>query len=463
MGPVGFSRTVAIKRLHPQFTADQEFVSMFLDEARLAARVTHPNVVSTLDVIESDNELMLVMDYIQGESLARLLAALRAKRMRLPYKMIGAIISGILSGLHAAHEAKNERGDWLGIVHRDMSPHNVMVGADGVVKVLDFGVAKAVGRAQNTRSGIFKGKLAYAAPEQLTDGQVDRRVDVYASSVILWEMIAGKRMFRAESDFELFDLVRSGKIEPIQHVVADMPPGLADVVARGLAREPKNRFTTAHAMAVALDHALPQASLREMADWVSSIAGETLNLRAKQLEDVETAPIPIQPTPSFAPVTESSSRAPTVVRKRSTRTFGLLFSGAAAIFVVVMLVVLWRTHFGFNTRSVAALPPDNPTESTPSAVVLRPLAKPMAPMPSEAFSAPILVPSITMPPLFAPPHITGSPPVNGVPPHPVDSALPPATSAPPATKPAVSQARPGCNPPFTLDSDGIKHAKPECL
>src|SRR5262249_30807867 len=153
LGPVGFSRTVAIKRLHAHFAADPEFVSMFLDEARLAARIRHPNVVPTLDVVATAGELFLVMDYVPGETLSRLIAASNAQRRWIPLPIAAAMACGVLHGLHAAHEAKSERGAPLGIVHRDVSPQNLLVGTDGVPRVLDFGVAKAAGRLQTTRDG----------------------------------------------------------------------------------------------------------------------------------------------------------------------------------------------------------------------------------------------------------------------------------------------------------------------
>src|SRR5690349_8197951 len=143
LGPVGFSRTVAIKRLHPEFAKDPEFVAMFLDEARLAARIQHPNVVATLAVVAMAEELFLVMDYVRGESFSRVLRTARRKGLELPEGFIGSVVAGMLHGLHAAHEATDERGEPLQVVHRDVSPQNVLVGVDGVPRVLDFGVAKA--------------------------------------------------------------------------------------------------------------------------------------------------------------------------------------------------------------------------------------------------------------------------------------------------------------------------------
>jgi serine/threonine-protein kinase len=165
LGQVGFSRTVAIKCLHPQFAKDPDFMSMFLDEARLAARIQHPNAVQTLDVVATEADLFLVMEYLQGESLSRLIKASTAKGQAIPLEIVTSIICGMLHGLHAVHEARDEHGAPLGIVHRDVSPQNVLVGVDGVARVLDFGVAKAAGRIQTTREGQLKGKLSYMAPE----------------------------------------------------------------------------------------------------------------------------------------------------------------------------------------------------------------------------------------------------------------------------------------------------------
>ena len=192
LGPVAFARTVAIKRMHPHFAADPAFVAMFLDEARLAARIRHPNVVPTLDVVAMENELFLVMEYVLGESLARLMQAAATRGERIPPSMVATIMAGVLHGLHAAHEATSDRGEPLGIVHRDVSPQNILVGTDGVARVLDFGVAKAAGRIQTTREGQLKGKLAYMAPERDPRQGVAPAADVYAASVVLWEALTGE-------------------------------------------------------------------------------------------------------------------------------------------------------------------------------------------------------------------------------------------------------------------------------
>ena len=199
VGPVGFSRLVAIKELHPHFAKDPEFASMLVDEARLAAHIRHPNVVPTLDVVVSAGALLLVMEYVAGASLADLGRASRKAREPIPPSIAVAVVAGVLYGLHAAHEALNERSEPLSIVHRDVSPQNIVVGSDGVPRVLDFGVAKAASRLVTTRDGKVKGKLAYMSPEQLMNGEVDRRADVYAAAVVLWEALVGARHFEADS------------------------------------------------------------------------------------------------------------------------------------------------------------------------------------------------------------------------------------------------------------------------
>jgi serine/threonine-protein kinase len=289
LGPVGFSRTVAIKRLHPQFSRDPDFAAMFLDEARLAARIRHPNVVSTLDVVSLDDELFLIMEYVEGEALARLIKRMRAEDKLVPPNIAVAIVANALHGLHAAHEAKNERGEPLGIVHRDVSPQNVLVGRDGTARVLDFGVAKAIGRAHTTREGSIKGKLPYMSPEQLLDGAtIDRRTDVYAASVVLWETLAGKRLFHRDNDGATLEQVLHSKVDPPSKYAPDVPKELDALVMKGLSRDANDRFATAREMAIALERAVPPALASAVTEWLESIAVETLDARARHVAEIES-------------------------------------------------------------------------------------------------------------------------------------------------------------------------------
>jgi len=295
LGPVGFSRTVAIKRLHAQYAQDPEFVSMFLDEARLAARIRHPNVVPTLDVVATGGELFLVMDYVQGESLARLTRG----RERANLRIISSIITGALHGLHAAHEAKDERGMPLGIVHRDVSPQNVLVGIDGVSKILDFGVAKAAGRSQTTRDGQIKGKLAYMPPEQLRGASLSRTTDIYATGVVLWEMLTGQRLFQGDNEGAIVTRILEGKVVAPSRVIATQGVTLTDsqmrtleeidrIVLRALASKPETRYATAREMALELEHACHPATASVVGEWVERMARDVLSTRAARIAEIES-------------------------------------------------------------------------------------------------------------------------------------------------------------------------------
>ncbi len=290
LGPAGFSRTVAIKRLHAHLARDPQFVSMFLDEARVAARVQHPNVVSTIDVVAREGELFLVMEYVNSESLSTLLREARARGVRVPPHVVSSIISGVLHGLHAAHEAKSEQGEPLQIVHRDVSPQNIIVGIDGVARVLDFGVAKATMRVQLTRSGEVKGKFAYMAPEQLESRKIDRRTDLYAASVVLWEALASKRLFSGDDPGAIVTRVLLTKVPSLAAIVPDLPPRLHALVQRGLARDAAHRFPTALEMALELEACLPAAPQHAVGDWVKSCAPERLEERSRRLARIERTP-----------------------------------------------------------------------------------------------------------------------------------------------------------------------------
>jgi eukaryotic-like serine/threonine-protein kinase len=198
-GGVGFSRMVAVKRLHPNFAKDVQFRAMLIDEARLVSRIRHHNIVQTLDIVALDDELFLAMDYVHGSSLASCLNTSLKRNEDVPLPVIGAIICETLHGLHAAHNARGETGQPLGIIHRDVSPQNILVGADGVTRVIDFGVAKAEGQSSSTRDGELKGKLTYMSPEQLQSQTLTPASDVYAVGVVLWELLAMRKLFDADT------------------------------------------------------------------------------------------------------------------------------------------------------------------------------------------------------------------------------------------------------------------------
>jgi serine/threonine-protein kinase len=288
IGSVGFARTVAIKRLHPHLAKDPDFVRMFLEEARLAARVHHPNVVATLDVVQEDSELFLVMEYVSGESLSRLMRKAREAGERLAPRYVVGIMCAALEGLHAAHEATSERGVPLGIVHRDVSPQNIHVGIDGVGRVLDFGIAKATNRVQETRTDRIKGKVAYMSPEQLAKGPIDRRADVYSACVVLWEALTGARMFNGDDVPSLVYSIMNDVVPPPSEIAPHLGRAFDPIVMRGLDRDPEKRWPTARELAVALERVLPPAPPRDIGDWVERTAGEALAWRMELVQRIES-------------------------------------------------------------------------------------------------------------------------------------------------------------------------------
>jgi serine/threonine-protein kinase len=301
LGAAGFMRTVAVKRLHPHLAEEPDFVSMMIDEARLAARVQHPNVAQTLDIVNERGELIIVMEYVAGESLARLLRAESQRHRMVSPAIASSVMSGVLHGLHAAHTAKSEHGEPLGIVHRDVSPHNIIVGVDGLARVIDFGVAKAAGRIQTTRAGVVKGKLPYMAPEQLGGQEISRLADVYAAGVVLWELLTGRRLFKAEDDIALFKAVLAGASDPPSRWVPGVPAALDAVVMRALSHDPASRFGTAREMADALGRAVAPALATDVGAWVEDAAKQVLDERSAQLASIESqSSVPAQPPPPAA-------------------------------------------------------------------------------------------------------------------------------------------------------------------
>jgi ABC-type multidrug transport system ATPase subunit len=287
LGPFGFTSTVAIKRLHPQLAKDPQFVAQFLDEARLASRVRHPNVVPVLDVFAEEGELSLVMEYVDGESLAHLQRAARRSNAPVPVPIAVAIATSVLHGLHAAHEARDEKGESLGLVHRDVSPQNVIVGSDGVVRLIDFGIAKAIGRSNVSREGQLKGKIAYMAPEQIQRGVVNRSTDVYGASVLLWELLAGEQLFDGEGEGMILGRVLDDVVPPPSSLHAGLAEPLDAITLKGLDRRQDRRFESALAMVRELETVLRPAGPREIGEWVEALAKENLAERRARVARIE--------------------------------------------------------------------------------------------------------------------------------------------------------------------------------
>lgn len=289
--PMGFSRLVAIKCMHPRFAKDPSFVSMFIDEARLTARLRHPNIVPTLDIVADEGQLLLVMEYIDGASLALLLHEVGSAGRRVPMPIACAMVHDLLLGLHEAHQAEDDDGVPLAIVHRDVSPQNVLVGLDGLVRLMDFGVAKAKSNTHTMNDDEITGKIPYMPPEQLFGEAIDHKVDVYAAGVTLWETLVGERLFDGPSETALVGRITEGEIAPPSSRVRGLPAELDAVVAKALSREAGGRFDSALAMAEALAAAVALPNRTEVSTWTRQfIAPRPIPPSAKRLSATTSEP-----------------------------------------------------------------------------------------------------------------------------------------------------------------------------
>ncbi len=278
-GPHGFEKLVALKRIHPHLVSERRYVEMFLDEARIASGITHPNVCTVFDFGDSDGEYYLTMEYLVGEPLARLFrrAAASAEQRDsplLPLK-VARIIEEACEGLHAAHESKDANGQPMNVVHRDVSPKNLFMTYSGVVQVVDFGIASARQRTHRTATGHLKGTMPYVAPEQISGGTVDRRMDIWGLGVVLWELLTLDRLFRRETEVETMYAVMVGDIPAPSERRPDIPPELDAIVMKALERDPNERWQTAREMGQALHaFASKQAELvgaAELSHWMDEL------------------------------------------------------------------------------------------------------------------------------------------------------------------------------------------------
>ncbi len=287
LGAGGFSRLVAIKRLHRARAKDPRFANMLVDEARMVSRIRHPNVVPTLDVVAAGDELLLVMEYVPGVALSRLVWLAQTQDERIPLAVAARIVADVLAGLEAAHTAVSERGRPLGIVHRDVSPQNIICGVDGIARVVDFGIAKAEGKLAITREGEIKGKVPYMAPEQLRGAEVDRRADVYATGIVLWELVAGRRLFENGGDFAADVAAAQARVVPRASAYAEVPSAVEAVLMRALAASAGDRYESAAAMADALESAAHAATSKEVASFVNRLAATPLTELRHRVAEVE--------------------------------------------------------------------------------------------------------------------------------------------------------------------------------
>lgn len=292
-----FQRFYAVKRLHSHFRDDPEFRSMFLDEARVAGLVRHRNVVSVLDVGEDEDGPFQVMDFVEGPSVALLLKRLAGRGARIPTQLVTDIVAQACRGLHAAHELRTHDGEPLNLVHRDVSPQNLLIGFDGGVRVTDFGVAKALGRQTTTESGVLKGKLGYMSPEQLRFQDVDLRSDLFGIGVVLFELLSGERLYSSKTGSAPLAILE----EPVPDVgehYSDLPPKLVLLSMELLAKDPESRPASAKAVAERLEEITIELRSAhapvDLGDYITTwFSGDRDSLRQRiSLAEEELASVP---------------------------------------------------------------------------------------------------------------------------------------------------------------------------
>ena len=351
-GAKGFERPVAIKRALPHLSKDPAYVDMFLDEARIASMVRHPNVIHIEELFQSEGELFLVMEYLEGESLAGLQRRLAARDERLPVELACYVAAEAAAGLHAAHEIRNADGESMRVVHRDVSPHNVFLTYDGHVKVIDFGVAKAAERLTRTDSDTVKGKFEYMSPEQCLNEELDRRSDLFSLGIVLHEMLSGKRLFRRNSHGASLRAILEDPVPAPSELRSEVPPAVDEICLQLLRRSPGSRPETAmearEALLDAVSVTLPERALGAL---LQSLFADRRDTKRALLRSDRT------PTTSAPAVT---------IEKRRPR--GLVVAGAATLLAAVGLAA-------FVAQSEPK-PIDPPTDPTPPAVGIPPVEPP---------------------------------------------------------------------------------------
>lgn len=465
--------TAAVKRLHPHLAKEHEFRTMLLDEARVSARVVHPNVVRTLDVVEEGDDVVIVMEYALGLPLIAAVRHALEHAGSVDVAVAVGIVVGMLHGLEAAHRATGPDGAPLGIVHRDVSPQNVIVAADGVPRLLDFGIAKARNRMTTTEEGIARGKRGYMAPEQLVGEPLGAATDLFAAAVVLWELVAGERLFDPND-------ARSGLAARVRDDVtlrpsarrprnaARSPSGLDGVILRGLRRKPEDRFSSARAMADALVAVVPPAPAAAIASWLDMIAGPELAQMRARVAEVELLANAIVPgsvrgetlmtaTRVFSPSRPPPAPLPAAVEASTARTPRRLFTRtyaevAVAAFLIAMAVAVATKASIQAARTPDTASPDTAAPSLESGEVAGASSPPLTP------AAPVAPPTAAVEVVASGVDaVVSAPPAPSV--RPVVATAAAAVKHPASAPPSKSKK---CSPPYTFDNEGHKLFKPEC-
>lgn len=354
-GVPGFQKLLALKRIHPHLSREKEYVDMFLDEARIASRITHSNVCSVFDFGEAEGEYYIAMEYLVGEPLARVQRRVIANAVERASPMLPARMAGIIAqaceGLHAAHELCDADGRSLHVVHRDVSAENLFVTYDGEAQIVDFGIAHARQRVHHSDAGQVKGTFPYMAPEQMTAAVVDRRVDVWALGVVLWELLTLQRLFLRDTDVNTMYAVLSGEIRPPSDYRKDVPPELDAIAMTALQRNPDERWQTAREMGKALRRFLSnQEELvgpAEIAEWMGELFPDGESRKRRLMEIARTTETVASDDRSEYPREKSGRRGVRIPQTAPTRVEPLppsvpasllaMLIGVAAVLTVVTL------------------------------------------------------------------------------------------------------------------------------
>jgi len=314
-GPAGFEKECVIKRILPSLSTDKQFVQMFLDEARIAARLSHPNIVQIFELGEhAGNDHFIAMEFVHGVDVQQILEAERQRKGRVPLAVALRIVSHVAEGLDAAHRATDPRGQALGIVHRDVTPSNVIVSFDGVAKLCDFGIAKAVARSGRTEVGVIKGKIPYMSPEQVEGHAIDGRSDLFSVGVLLYELTTGHKPFDGQSPAEISLKILHDEPSPPEILFTHYPAPLSAILKRAMAKKPDDRFSTARELQMAIEEFLVGSGIRctshEVASYLEELyPGRREELAAQAASPDASAP-PAQPTDPTVPMNLSGVGGP---------------------------------------------------------------------------------------------------------------------------------------------------------
>ena len=509
-GPSGFHKLVVLKTLRESLAKDPEVAASFRREARLAARLNHPNVVQTYEVNEEGSRQFMVLEYLEGQALSRIIKSAHETQQRFPRGHHLRVLCDALSGLHYAHEVTDFGGKRLGLVHRDISPHNVFVTYEGQVKVLDFGIAKVVSQASEhvaeSDAGIVKGKLRYMSPEQMSGDDIDRRADIFSVGVMLWEALTGEKIWANMADVQVMNRVAGGKFPSIRERVPDVPDELERICVKAMSFSPADRYATAAEFQTELENALQtlreDVRSREVGRVVGEMFADTRDEMKRVIESqLRGTAMKSMPPPVSETLTSQSNSMLRKARPPTPKSNGLLFMGIAVVGFATAGYLVYShraANVPVNGASAATVVVNNAAPSTPavppsaSEVNLRVLVTPVEAhmflddkeLPSNPYDGMIrrdrerhvlrveatgyvtktLDVSLDKPSTMslaldregekgkAPPSGGGASYV----PRPKPSAAPAPTAAA-GTRPSI------CAQPFYVDEQGIKRLRPACM